>query len=106
MNPFSLQKQRFRKGRPKGNGSFEKNRVGRRSSRNLVHKSVRLKESYGAIGSKKKLTCSLLNVDGLSDASLADVRDVLARKQPDLCVILETKIRFEEEGLCLDVPGY
>ena len=106
MNPFSLQKQRFRKGRPKGNGSFEKNRVGKRSSRNLVHKSVRLKESYGAIGSKKKLTCSLLNVDGLSDASLADVRDVLARKQPDLCVILESKIRFEESGPCLDVPGY
>ena len=108
MNPFSLNKTGFRRGRNSKYRSYSNKRIRliERNARTLVHKSVRLKESFGAIGTKKKLSCALLNVDGLTDASLTDVKDVLFRKKPDLCVLLETKIRLEEEGPCLDVPGY
>ena len=55
---------------------------------------------------KRSLTCSLLNVNGLNEASLADVRSTLAQRKPDLCVILETKRRAEEQGLNIEVDGY
>ena len=108
MNPFSLKRTGFRKGNNARTHSVfnGKSRINSRSSRSFVHKSVRLKESYGAVGKMNKLSCSLLNVNGLTEDSLADVKDVLMRKQPDLCVLLETKLRLEEDGLCLDVPGY
>ena len=108
MNPFSLRKTDFRKGHNASSHSVKdtKSRINKRSSNDLIHKSARIKDSYGAIGTKKKLSCSLLNVNGLTEASLTDVKDVLSRKQPDLCIIIETKLRKEEEGPCLDVPGY
>ena len=78
----------------------------RRSSKNLIHKSVKLKDSFGGIRTKKRLQCSLLNVNGLTAAALADVKDVLSRKQPDICCLIETKRRLEDDGLCLDITGY
>ena len=48
----------------------------------------------------------MLNVDGLNESSFADVKYVLSNKSPDICILLETKRRLEEDGFCLDIPGY
>ena len=115
MNPFSHGSQkppfipRFRKGRNSASNpytSYEKSRIRRRSTRNRVHKSVKLKESFGSILRKNKLKCCFLNVDGLTDSSFADVKNVLDTKTPDICVLLETKRRLEDDGISLEVPGY
>ena len=107
MNPFSLSNPGFRRGRnSQSNSSSAKSQMRTRSTRNWIHKAVRLKESFGALRTKKKLQCSLLNVDGLTETSFADVKDVLSRKLPDICLLLETKRRLEDDCLCLDVPGY
>ena len=113
MNPKSTGQARlspgFRNGRnSSSNISFSKKRCQekRRSTTNWVHNSVKLKETYGAITSKKRLKCAMLNVDGYSEDVLADVRSVLSRKMPDVCILLETKRRLEEGGLCIDVEGY
>ena len=113
MNPFSKgisapPKRGFRRGRnsvSNHNVSFEKARQRKRQTRSL-HKSSLLKESCGSIQKKTKLKCCLLNVNGLSDSTLADVKNVFASKSPDICVLLETKRRFEDEGMNLDIPGY
>ena len=99
----------FRKGRNSVSGnnvSKEKIRIRKRSMGNWKHKSVRMKESFGAVTMKEKLVCSLLNVDGLNESSLADVKEVLSTKKPDICILLETKRRFEDEETPIDVPGY
>ena len=113
MNPFSKgvsaqPKRGFRKGRnsvSNRNISHEKARQRRRHTRSL-HKSSLLKESCGSIQKKTKLKCCMLNVNGLNDSTLADVKNVLATKCPDICILLETKRRFEDEGINLDIPGY
>ena len=115
MNPKTLysgqsyHKTGFRRGRnSRSNTSASKQscHTRKRRTRDWVHKSVRLKESFGGIRAKKKLQCSLLNVNGLTAATLADVREVLSRKQPDLCILIETKRRLEADELCIDVAGY
>ena len=115
MNPFSngVHKPplipRFRKGRNSVANpytSYNKSRIRKRSTRNRVHKSIKLKESFGYISKKNKLKCCFLNVDGLTDSSFADVKNVLATKAPDICVLLETKRRLEDDGVSLEVPGY
>ena len=81
MNPFSLSNPGFRRGRNlQSNSSGAKSQMRTRRTRNWIHKAVRLKESFGALRTKKKLQCSLLNVDGLTETSFADVKDVLSRK--------------------------
>ena len=108
MNPFQLGPG-FRRGRNSGSNPhvpIGKANLRKRITRSRIHRSARLKDSYGAIKTKEKLQFSLLNVDGLNETSFADVKDVLSRKQPDLCVLLETKHRLEDDCLCLDVPGY
>ena len=60
----------------------------------------------GVIGRKHFLNFGLLNVDGLSDSSLEDVKSALSRKSLDLCVLLETKRRYEEVGSDIGIDGY
>ena len=99
----------FRRGRNLGSNisrSQKKCRVNQRRTKDWVHRSVRLKDSYGALSSKKKLKCALLNVDGYTEDTFEDVKNVLSRKQPDVCILLETKRRLEEDGLCVDIDGY
>ena len=116
MNPFQHGKPgshclpKFRKGRNSVSGnknlSKEKLRIRNRRMRNWMHNSARLKESVGTASRKNKLLFSLLNVDGLTDSTLTDVKDVLSRESPDVCLLLETKRRLEDSSSCLDVPGY
>ena len=113
MNPFSKgvsvpPRRGFRRGRnsaSNNNISYERIRQRRRNTR-CLHKSSLLKESYGLIQRKTKLKCCMLNVNGLTDSTLADVKNVLASKSPDVCVLLETKRRLEDEGINLEIPGY
>ena len=48
----------------------------------------------------------MLNVDGLSDTSLADVQDFVSQSSPDVVFLLETKRRFEEFGTDIAIEGY
>ena len=116
MNPFqhgkpgSLSFPGFRRGRNSvsGNNNLPKEqiRIRNRSMRDWIHKSARRKDSYGTVTKRNNLLFSLLNVDGLTDSTFNDVKDVLTRKMPDVCLLLETKRRLEDSGTCLDVPGY
>ena len=67
---------------------------------------MKLRETVGVIGNKKFLKCSMLNVDGMSNSSFEDVKNVLCTKQSDVCVILETKRREEEVGRDIAIDGY
>ena len=73
-----------------------------------VHRNVKykLRENIGVIGSKNCLKTSMLNVDGLSDVSLADVQDFVERSSPDIVFLLETKRRLEEFGTDIAINGY
>jgi hypothetical protein len=67
---------------------------------------VKLRSVVGVIVRKQDLRCAMLNVDGLSHSTLEDVRQLLARRKPDVCIILETKRRQEEIGIDISVEGY
>ena len=55
---------------------------------------------------KTVLRCSLLNVDGLNEASLNNVEDVIGSQKPDVVILLETKRRLEDPDSDISVPGY
>ena len=62
----------------------------RKAGRNFQYK---LRENAGALRCQDYLTSGFLNIDGLSDAKLADVQKFATEVKPDLFVILETKRR-------------
>ena len=71
-----------------------------------VNKRVKLRESVGVIKVKNSLKTSLLNVDGYTEASFIDVRETISKTDPDICYILETKRRLEEQGSDISIAGY
>ena len=106
MNPFSWEKP-FRKGRNDvSNTNKAKGKISRRSTRNVKIKAENRKESVGVIETKDKLKCAMLNTDGLQMSTLSYVRSTLLENPVDLCILLETKRRFEETGFSIDVDGY
>ena len=99
----------YRKGRNSRSGRAVPRHIYRdrkRNTRSRVAKHVKLRDSSGFIQHKKSLKCSLLNVNGLSEASLDNVKDILSRKQPDVCILLETKRRLEDADISADIDGY
>ena len=76
--------------------------------RNVKWKNFRIKlrESYGAKQYQNQLLTSFLNVDGLSDASLEDVKSYASLRSPDFIFLLESKRRMEEVGSDISVAGY
>ena len=70
------------------------------------NKHAKLRESTGTVQTKSILRCSLLNINGLSEASLANVETVVGSEKPDIVILLETKRRDEEPGIDISVPGY
>ena len=48
----------------------------------------------------------MLNVDGLSNTSLAVVQDFVSQSSPDVVFLLETKRRFEGFGIDNAIEGY
>ena len=81
------------------------NAVKRHSRVNRNYK-YKLRDNLGVIGSKNNLKTSMLNVDGLSDTSLADIQDFVALNSPDIVFLLETKRRLEEFGTDISIDGY
>ena len=51
-------------------------------------KHAKLRESVGTIGTKNVLRCSMLNINGLSEASLNNVETVLNTEKPDIVILL------------------
>ena len=87
----------------------------RKTARNVYHHSHRrirsvkthkLHEFYGAKNYQGQLSTSYLNVDGLSDAKLADVTTFTEQRQSDLVFLFETKRREEEIGTDINIDGY
>ena len=78
----------------------------RRFNQCRAMKCAKLKDSVGTVQTKNLLRCSLLNVDGLNEASMSNVENTIAAKKLDIVVLLETKRRAEEAGLDITVPGY
>ena len=52
------------------------------------------------------LSTSYLNVDGLTDAKLADVVAFTDQRSPDVLFLMETKRRVEEIGSNINIDGY
>ena len=52
------------------------------------------------IQTKNVLRCSLLNINGLNEASLANVETVVGAEKPDIIFLLETKRRI---SMCLAI---
>ena len=67
---------------------------------------MKLRGQVGLVGRKSALSLGLLNVDGLSPSTLEDVKSALRMKSLDVCVLLETKRRFEDEGCDISIDGY
>ena len=71
-----------------------------------LKKAARLRDSVGVVESKKILKTCFLNVDGLSEATLEDVKTTVRLKTPDLVFLVETKRREEDTGSDINIPGY
>ena len=71
-----------------------------------VKRSVKLRETHGVRNSKKVLRSALLNVDGLDEVTLEDVKTTVSSKKPDIVVLLETKRRVECCDVAADIPEY
>ena len=82
----------------------------KRNKRNLqqqrIKRSAKLRESYGVRNTKKILRTALLNVDGLDEVTLEDVKTTVNNKKPDVVILLETKRRLENCDADADIPGY
>ena len=78
----------------------------RRSNNQLRSNRIKRKKAVQTVQTKNILRCSLLNVDGLGEASLSNVVKVVESEKPDIVILLETKRRVEESGINIAVPGY
>ena len=99
MRPFTLGSRRTRT-------SDKQHRNKRHSKQFHVMQSAKLRESCGVRKSKKILRSALLNVDGLDEVSLQDIKSTVASKKPDILFLLETKRRMESCDLDAEIPGY
>ena len=104
MRPFISSKNTFPPRVFAGKEKFHQNR--RRSGQLKWNRSAKLRTAVGIIQSKRHLRSSLLNIDGLSEVSLEDVKSTISQKKPDIVILLETKRREEECEIDIAVPGY
>ena len=58
------------------------------------------------IDKKKTLKTCFLNVNGLGEVTMEDVKDTIKVKEPDIVILVETKRREEEVGIDISIPGY
>ena len=78
----------------------------RRQAQKWSNQRVKLRGQVGVVGRKSSLNLGLLNVDGLSPSSLEDVQSALSMKSLDICILLESKRRFEDVGSDISIEGY
>ena len=91
----------------KSGKSGETLRMAKRTTRKYVRLRQGRQRNPVACGPDKKvLRCSILNVDGMSEASLVNVESVVGTHKPDVVFLLETKRRAEEDGMDMSLLGY
>ena len=78
----------------------------RRVNQFRYKKAAKQREGIGVIDRKKTLKTCFLNVDGLGEVTLENIRETVNVKNPDLVILVETKRRAEEIGTDIDIPGY
>ena len=78
----------------------------RRINQFRYKKAARRREYVGVLNRKKTLKTCFLNVDGLGDVTLEDIKETVNIKNPDLMILVETKRREEEIGFDISIPGY
>ena len=98
MRPYTLGHKRPHKANHQG--------TKRRVQQFRVKRSVKLRDNHGVRNSKTILRSALLNVDGLDEVSLEDVKTTVSSKKPDIVVLLETKRRVESCDLAADITEY
>ena len=76
-----------------------------RSVKSSMHKQENLRKTAGFVQIKSSLN-ACLNVDGLGPGSFEDVCSTIKVKNPDLCILIETKRRIEEANSDIEVDGY
>ena len=96
----------YRKGRNTRSRATPSTSKTRRRSALWSHRRSKLRATVGALGCKNSLSSAFLNVDGLSEPKLENVRSYVSDESPDVFFLLETKRRLEEIGSNIDVSGY
>ena len=71
-----------------------------------IHKRAKLRENVGILTPKQTLDVALLNVDGYSDVQYETVKGTIEAKNPDICILLETKRRKEVISPKFEINGY
>ena len=71
-----------------------------------IHKRAKRRENVGILTPKQTLDVALLNVDGYSDVQYETVKDTIGVKNPDICILLETKRRKEVISPSVEIKGY
>ena len=82
------------------------NNTRRRIKQFKIKNEARRRDSVGLVETKKILKTCFLNVDGLSEATLEDIKNTVSIKTPDLVFLVETKRREEDNGIDVNIPGY
>ena len=82
------------------------NNTRRRIKQFKIKNEARRRDSVGLVETKKILKTCFLNVDGLSEATLEDVKNTVSIRTPDLVFLVETKRREEDNGIDVNIPGY
>ena len=93
-------------GRKGLDGGYQCQRSSRRQSKSRGARRLHHRGNVGVISTKHSLKLGLLNVDGLSPSSLEDVSDACRRQSLDICLLLETKRRYEDVGDDIAIEGY
>ena len=71
-----------------------------------IHKRAKRRENVGILTPKQTLDVALLNVDGYSDVQYETVKDTIKIKNPDICILLETKRRQEVISSKVEIDRY
>ena len=95
MRPFEVKK-----------GKVAKNGTRRRLKQFKLKNAAKLRDDVGVVENKKVLKTCFLNVDGLSEATLEDIKGTVHLKSPDLVFLVETKRRKENTVADVNIPGY
>ena len=79
-----------------------------RTRRNIrqIKKARLARKSDTVFHNKSFIQAAFLNVDGLTDVALANVKDSVHKKLPDIFFLVETKRRDGEVGLDISIPRY
>ena len=100
MNPW----EKFKSG--PGSRQQRGTKRGNRLRGNRRYQAAKRNVPVGVLHRKSDLRVGFLNVDGLNELSLTEIKDTLSIKKPDIVVLAETKRREEEFGSDISIEDY